>query len=119
MPLTLQPDMVSRKALAAGFDGTNGHVFTGGEFLEARPADFLSLTGAMRTLFFRREPCETFALRAQINSIFACSSQETPARRGFKAASSLEGIHGSSSRMAKSIGPSARPVPDDDHGMKR
>jgi hypothetical protein len=30
MPLDLHPDMVSRKALAAGFGGTNGHAFTGG-----------------------------------------------------------------------------------------
>jgi hypothetical protein len=31
---------------------------------------------------------------------------------------SLEGIHGSVSRTAKSIGPSAGPVPDDDRSMK-
>jgi hypothetical protein len=30
MPLGLHPDMVSRKALAAGFGGKNGHAFTGG-----------------------------------------------------------------------------------------
>lgn len=52
-------------------------------------------------------------------SIFACSPQETPPRRGFTAALSLEGIHSSSCRTAKSIGLSALPVPDDDHGMKR
>jgi hypothetical protein len=31
----------------------------------------------------------------------------------------LERIHGSSFRTAESIGPSARPVPDDDRSMKR
>jgi hypothetical protein len=30
MPLTLHPEMVSRKALAAGFGPENHHVFTGG-----------------------------------------------------------------------------------------
>jgi hypothetical protein len=30
MPLTLHPDMVSRKALAAGFGRENHRVFTGG-----------------------------------------------------------------------------------------
>ncbi len=43
----------------------------------------------------------------------------TPPRRGITRAFSLEGIHAGSSRTAKSIGPSARTVPDDACGMKR
>jgi hypothetical protein len=37
---------------------------------------------------------------------------------GVQRAFSLEGIHGSSSRTAKSIGPSPLPVPDDDCTIK-
>jgi len=54
---------VARRFLRCGdlhFGRTNGHAFTGGEFLETRPADLRSFTGAIRTLSFRRirKDCE-------------------------------------------------------------
>jgi len=73
----------------------------------------------MRALFFRSEPCEAFALRAQITAFSRVHRKKLPHGGVSRRLFSLEGIHGSSSRIAKSIGPSALPVPDDDHGMKR